>query len=53
LISECWPHLLSVYSITCLVAYAYCDILNITKNVKNSFFSNGTPLSLLVGRKLF
>jgi hypothetical protein len=30
LISECLPHLLSVYSTTCSVAYAYCDFLNIT-----------------------
>jgi hypothetical protein len=53
LIPECLSHLVSFHSTICSVAFAYYDFLNITKNVKNSFFSNGTPYLLLHWSKTF
>jgi hypothetical protein len=55
LIPECLLHLLSVYSTSCSVAYAYCDFLNITnyKCQKHFFFKMAPHIYYYTGRKLF
>jgi hypothetical protein len=48
LIPECLSHLMSFHSTICSVSFAYYDFLNITKNVKNSFFSNVFIIALVL-----